>query len=97
MSFGMTYEQYWQGDPRMVTAYRDAYILKRRMRNEDMWLNGMYTMKSLESVIGTAFGKQKVKYVSEPFNIFPKTKLEEEQEKARERQKLINYLNSLIK
>lgn len=97
MSYGMTYEQYWYGEPNMVKAFRESYTLRRRMRNEDMWLQGMYTFKALEAVIGTAFGKRQIKYPQEPFDIFPKTKLEIEQEKVAERQKLINYLNSLIK
>lgn len=80
----------------MVKAYREAYTLRRRRDNEDMWLQGMYVYKALEAVIGTAFGKSKVKYVQEPFDIFPKTKLEIEQEKAQERQKLINFLNRLV-
>ena len=97
MSYGMTYEQYWYGDPNMVKAFRDAFTLQRRMRNEDMWIQGMYIYKALEAVIGTAFGKNRIKYVEEPFDIFPKTDLEKEQENEKERQKLIDYLNSWIK
>ena len=97
MSYGMTYDQYWYGTPDMVKAYKEAFILQRRMRNEEMWLNGMYTLKALEAVIGSSFGKKKINYVSEPFNIFPKTKLEEEQKKIQERQKLIDYLNRRFK
>lgn len=80
----------------MAKAYREAYTLRRRKENEDMWLQGMYFCKALESAIGTAFGKNKIKYVQEPFDIFPKTKLEIEQEKVKERQKLIDYLNRLV-
>lgn len=78
----------------MVKAYREAYMLQRRKENENMWLQGLYVCKALESVIGTAFGKQRIKYVKEPFDLFPKTKIELEQEKEAERQKLIRYLNS---
>lgn len=80
----------------MVKAYRESYTLQRRVRNEEMWLQGIYFCKALESVIGTAFGNKKIKYVQEPFNIYPKTKIEIEQEKLEQRQKLINYLNSLM-
>jgi len=80
----------------MVKAYRESYMLQRRKENENMWLQGMYVYKALEAVIGTAFGKTKIKYVQEPFDIFPKTKLEIEQEKEAERQKLIDYLNRLM-
>lgn len=97
MSYGMTYEQYWLGTPMMAKAYREAYMLKRRVQNENMWLQGLYIHNAVEAVVGTALGKQKLKYVPQPFDIFPKTKLEEEQEKERERQRLIAYLNTLIK
>lgn len=80
----------------MVKAYREAYTLQRRKENENMWLQGMYVYKALEAVIGTAFGKNRIKYVQEPFDLFPKTKIEIEQEKEAERQKLINFLNRLV-
>lgn len=81
----------------MTKAFREAYTLQRRKENENMWLQGMYVYKALEAVIGTAFGKSRIKYAQEPFDIFPKTKYEIEAEKARERKKLVNFLNSLIK
>jgi hypothetical protein len=96
MSYGMTYEQFWYGDPNMTIAYREAYTLQRRKENEDMWLQGMYIYSALQAVIGTAFGKRQIKYEQKPFDLFPKTKLEVEQEKAQERQKLINFLNKLM-
>ena len=93
---GMTYDQFWYGDPNMAKAYREAFTLKRKMDNESMWLQGIYVFHALQAVIGSAFGKSRVKYVEEPFDIFPKTKMEIAQEKAKKRQKLIDYLNSMI-
>ena len=60
-----------------------------------MWLNGIYTVHALQSVIGTAFGKKQVKYIEKPLDIYEKTKAEKEQEFRVERQKLINWLNKL--
>lgn len=97
MTYGMTYEQYWYDDPKMVIAYREAFLLKRRMENENMWLQGMYICEALQSVIGTAFGKKKIKYTEKPYDIFPKTKIEIEQEIVEKRMKLIRYLDSLRK
>ena len=97
MVYGMTYEQYWFGDPWMVRAYAQAYLLKRRVRNEELWLEGVYMVHALQTVIGTAFGKQKVKYLDKPLDIFEKTEAEKEREKRVERQKLINWLDRLKK
>ena len=77
----------------MARAYAQAYLLKRKVANEEMWLNGVYMCHALQSVIGTAFGKQRVKYIEKPLEIYPKTDAEKNQEVREERQKLISYLN----
>ena len=95
MSYGMTYEQFWLGDPWMTRAYSQAYLLKRRANNEEMWLQGAYFSNALQAVIGTAFGKQRLKYIDKPLDVYEKTKAEKEQEVRNERQKLINWLDKL--
>jgi hypothetical protein len=97
MLYGMTYEQYWFGDPWMARAYAQYYLLKRRARNEEMWLQGIYNANAFQTVLGNAFGKQKLKYFEKPLDIFEKTEAEKEQEAREERQKLINWLNGLKK
>ena len=93
MTYGMSYEQFWYGDPWMVRAFAQAYLLQRRVNNEEMWLQGVYITSALQSVIGTAFGKQRIKYFDKPLEIYEKTKAEKEQEVRNKRQKLINWLN----
>ena len=93
MAYGMTYEQFWFDDPWMVMAFAQSYLLKRRVNNEEMWLQGVYFANAFQSVIGTAFGKQRIKYLEKPLDIYEKTKAEKEQEVRNERQKLINWLN----
>lgn len=78
----------------MAEAYREAHILRRRMINEELWLTGMYNQSAFGSVVGSAFGKRKIDYVEKPFDIFPKTKLEKQEEKRKEKMKLIAILNS---
>lgn len=96
LSYGMTWEEYWFGDPWMARAFHDAFVLKRRMRNEDLWLQGLYNYTAFQAIINTAFGKKRDKYVDKPFDVFPKTKAEKEQEKIRERNKLIRFLNAML-
>ena len=94
MQYGMTYEQFWFGDPWMTRAYAQAYLLKRRVENENMWIQGIYFANALQMVIGNAFSKSaKLKYYDKPLDIFPKTEAEKEQEIREERQKLVNYLS----
>jgi hypothetical protein len=97
MLYGMTYEQYWFGDPWMTRAYAQYYLLKRRARNEELWLQGIYNANAFQTVLGNAFGKKNLKYLEKPLEIFEKTEAEKEQEARDERNKLINWLNALKK
>lgn len=78
----------------MAEAYREAHLLRRRMINEELWLTGLYNQSAVGSVVASAFGKHKVDYVEKPFNIFPKTKIEKQEEERREKRKLIEMLSS---
>ena len=94
MQYGMTYDQFWFGDPYMCRAYAQAYLLKRRVENENMWIQGIYFANAFQVVIGNSFGKgHRLKYLEKPLEIFPKTESEKKQEVREERQKLINWLN----
>ena len=95
MLYGMTYEQYWYGDPWMTRAYAQSHLLKRRQINEELWLEGIYMANAFQTVIGNAFGKKKLKYLEKPLDIFEKTEAEKKQEVREERQKLINFLSKL--
>lgn len=92
--YGMTYEQFWFGDPYMAKAYREAHLLKRRMRNEELWLSGLYNYNGFGAVIATAFGKRSQQYVEKPFDIFQKTALEKKEEERQKKRKLIAFLSS---
>ena len=97
MLYGMSYEEYWFGDPWMARAYAQYNLLKRRQRNEELWLEGIYIMDAFQTVLGNAFGKKKLKYMEKPLDIFEKTEAEKQAEIRAERQKLINFLNGLKK
>ena len=91
--YGMTWEQFWFGNPWIAEAYREAHLLRRKMINEELWLTGLYNQSAVGSVVASAFGKHK-DYVKEPFNIFPKTKIEKQEEERKEKRKLIEMLDS---
>ncbi len=97
IAYGMSWRQFWFGDPWMAKAYRDAFLLKRKMRNEDLWLQGLYNFNAFQATIATAFGKKRESYIEKPLDVFPKTKAEKEREKAETRSKLIQFLNAMIR
>ncbi len=82
MAMGMTYEQFWDGDVRLVKAYREADAIRRRRKNEELWLEGVYMAEALSATVGNMFSKgNKHQYPSEPIPITV-----EEQKARRERE-----------
>lgn len=93
----MTYEQYWYGDPWMVVAYKEAYLMKRKVDNENMWIQGAYIANAVSTAIQNTFGKKHVDYLKQPLELFPKTKAEKAEEIRSTKRKLIDYLNKMKK
>ena len=93
----MTYDQYWNDDPYLVRAYAQAYLLKRKIENENMWIQGAYIANAVTISIANTFGKKHVDYIKAPLEIFPKTEAEKAEEQRAERKKLIDYLSGLRK
>ena len=97
IAYGMTYNQYWYGDPWMTRAYAQAFLLKRKLENEQAWIQGSYFANALSAVLGSAFGKKRVSYINKPFDLFPKTESEKKAEIREERRKVIAWLNGMKK
>lgn len=89
---GMTYEQFWLGEPELTVAYRRADELKKRRVNEELWLAGIYTAEALASTVGNMFTKgTKHKYPEEPK---PITMAEVEERKEREQRAKMEQLKA---
>lgn len=82
LACGMTYEQFWYGSPELVIPYRRADEIRRRRRNEELWLAGMYTADALNATVGSMFSKKTNPYPSEPR---PLTLAEAQERRERER------------
>lgn len=79
---GMTYDQFWLGEPKLVGFYRKADDIRRRRVNEELWLAGIYTSDALASTVGNMFSKgNKNKYPKEPYPVS-----REEQKERQERE-----------
>lgn len=90
LSIGMTYELYWKGDCTLVKSFRKARKLKDEVKNEELWLQGMYFYEALcnTAPVLNAFSKatKPIPYPSEPYCI-TKRELEEK----REREERLKY------
>lgn len=95
--YGMTYQQFWYGDPRMAGAYAQAYLLRRKIENENMWIQGAYIANALAVTMANTFGKKREEYLKKPLEIFPKTEAEEAEEMRAEKKKLIDFLSGFKK
>lgn len=96
----MSPDQYWNGEPWLVEAYREADLLQRQRRSNDFWLQGLYFYNALSVVVGNALSKKgtpQEKYVEEPIRVIPLTEAEKEEKKRQEREKVIAYLNQFEK
>lgn len=86
LSLGMTEEQYWDRDCRLVIAYRKADELRMSRKNQEMWLQGAYIYEALSRVspLLHAFAKKGTKpapYLAEPFAITEKQAEYQQEEK----------------
>lgn len=44
---GMTYDEFWHGEPSLVKDYRKAHDMKRHEKNYELWLQGKYIFDAL--------------------------------------------------
>lgn len=83
LSFGMRYEDYWDGKTEMVKFYRDKNQADIDRRNQELWLLGGYFYTALLNVspVLVPFNKnpKPMPYLEHPIRITPET--EEEKEK----------------
>ena len=102
LSYGMTAEQYWSGDPWLVVAYREAHRLKTEQENFNAWLYGFYNYNAF-SVVQYNVNRdpkkgQKAKdYFKEPIRITPLTEREKAEKAEKGRQEVIDFFTSFEK
>lgn len=77
ISIGMSYEQFWEGDPTMTKAYLEAYNQKEKREAEKlkwmMWEQGLYVYEAICDVspVLRAFSKatKPLPYPKEPYGL----------------------------
>lgn len=92
MSIGMSYDDFWNGDVFMVKAYRTAYELREKRRNQELWLQGMYFYEALcdaSPLFRFSMKKGVIKpepYLKEPYPITAAEVREREAREAKQRE-----------
>lgn len=97
LSYGMSLDEYWKGDPWLARTYYDAHVIRMKRQNTMMWYQGLYIHEAFSVVLANAFaakGSQPKKYVSQPFPIYPKTEEELAAEEEMELQNMVASLNA---
>ena len=89
MSYGMSYDEFWYGEPYRAKFYREARILKAKQKDEESWLQGVYIYDALcrVSPILHAFCKSGTKplpYVEKPYMA------KQEEDKVNEQKRIEN-------
>lgn len=90
LSYGMTYQQFWEDEPSLVVDYREAHKIVQRRQNQYAWLQGFYVYNAIGSFaeILPAFPKKGAKvypYMQEPIAITEEEAREREERKQREK------------
>ena len=88
LSIGMTYEQYWDGEPKLTAYYRKADELRSNRKNQELWLQGMYVYEAIcdASPILHAFAKKGAKplpYTTSPYPLTESEQKHNAEEKER--------------
>lgn len=87
MSWGMSFYDYWDGDPLIAKFVREAHEIQQKERNSELWLQGVYIYNAFGVVLGNAFrkrGEKPAEYLSAPIPITPLEMREEAERKAKE-------------
>lgn len=104
IALGMTEEQYFDGDMALTKYYREAFEIKRKMKNQELWLQGLYFYEALLDVspLLNAFAKKGTKahkYPNEPYVLTEKEQKERDIERERLqsekiKEKMFNFMNN---
>lgn len=98
LAMGMTWDEYWYGDPWMAKYVRLAYDMKRRQANYDLWLQGAYVYEAIldASPVFNPFSKKPkpAPYPTEPYAL---NKTEQDDRKNKEQEELDKRNQETIK
>lgn len=98
LAMGMSYNEFWYGNPSLVCDYRKAWEIKQKNEEYARWRSGMYFYDALLKVapVLRPFAKGRVEPGKYPDRPFPLTEKEaKEQEEQRERENFFAYVKRM--
>lgn len=51
LTIGMTAEEYWHADPSLIWNYERSFEIRKKLKEQELWLQGAYIRSALSSVI----------------------------------------------
>lgn len=96
MTYGMTYDEFWDGEPKRAQAYWKAHRLRIQQENEMAWWQGMYNLKAFSVPLSHMFSKHGDEYFKEPVRLFPLTKEEQEEQNEYVRNKTVGAIEMVF-
>jgi len=103
MAIGMTYEEYWYGDPLMVRAFYKAEQLRQQRLNDEAWLHGAYVYRAMQSALSVSEffrgkGQKPIDYPQKPIelNAVDETEREKEQREEQEAVYAQAYMMNMV-
>lgn len=102
MSYGMTYDEFWTCRPSRYKAYRELNKLRAERRNQEMWWQGFYVFRAIETALHNQPAlavkpPTPISYLEEPIRITPLTEQEKHEQEEKKKQDFVNYLMSVQK
>ena len=86
MAYGMSYEEFWNGDNEAPKMYKLAYMERMRQQNQMAWIQGMYVYEAVLDVAPNlkAFSKAKrpQPFRDAPYELFAEDREKKEQDEA---------------
>ena len=105
LAIGMSYADYWAGDPSLARYYRKAYKIKQEEINNTAWLQGLYIYDAVSTALHNALrgmGKNKPPaqtYAKKPYDFKNREKSEAEKAKEvqTEQQKAAAWMENFVR
>lgn len=90
ITYGMSAQDFWEGDPDLFWAYRFSYYnnLKNEQEifNHNAWLQGAYIYEAVSVALHNAFSETKIDYSKQPYEITKEENIEDVKERQLEMQ-----------
>ena len=102
LAIGMSFAEYWTGDPSLVRYYRKAYQIKQEEINNTAWLQGLYIYDAVSTALHNGLRDKKTSardYTKKPYEFKhrEKTEAEKAKEVEIEQQKAAAWMENFVR